>query len=178
MLSQIHADKLRTEGHVQALAAADIASLVQESLNTARDMAKNSYPVDIQTGGLLTALQGLADRISRTLKIDCVLECDEGRPFAPDPAEAIHFYRIAQEAVTNAVKHSGGTRIVIKCQSKGGLETLSVTDNGGGFQAPENPSGMGWHLMRYRARVIAAEVSVNASPTGGCVVTCRRKIRK
>jgi signal transduction histidine kinase len=86
---------------------------------------------------------------------------------------ATHLYRIAQEALTNAVKHSKAARIVLRIEADADV-TLSVCDNGAGL--PENRTGgrgMGFRIMAYRASVIGATFDVSRGPAGGTRVTCK-----
>jgi two-component system CheB/CheR fusion protein len=90
-----------------------------------------------------------------------------------DPGIGTNLYRIAQEALNNAVKHSGATRISIELSSAGDALTLGVRDDGIGFStANGSPSGMGLHLMNYRARVIGAFLDIQSGSGCGTTVQC------
>src|SRR5207249_353528 len=93
-----------------------------------------------------------------------------------DVSVARHLYRIAQEAVYNAVKHSKGSRIRIGLHRRNGQLVLSVRDNGVGFSAEAiKGSDMGLHIMNYRARMIGATLDVRRGKSRGTVVTCSMK---
>ena len=86
---------------------------------------------------------------------------------------AIHLYRIAQEALNNAVKHGQPRRIVIECSSVNGVPTLTVTNDGIPFRKPRGRHrGLGLHILDYRAHLLGAEISIGVGPEGGCRVTC------
>jgi signal transduction histidine kinase len=86
---------------------------------------------------------------------------------------ATELYRIAQEAVTNAWKHADAHMITIRLSAEAGIITLKIADDGVGIGSrPENSSGMGLRIMRFRALAIGANVSVERGATGGTVVTC------
>jgi two-component system, NarL family, sensor histidine kinase FusK len=171
-LCKVLADRLRAENHKEAPSAGDLSSLVQEALNSTRSMARSFYPVEFESGGLRSALQGLADRTHGLYGIECELKCLGGAPLRRDEDSAIHIYRIVQEALTNVIKHSRAHRVVIECRAAEGRETVRVVDNGVGFEAPSRPRGMGLHLMRYRARLIGAELDVSRQNGSGTVVCC------
>jgi signal transduction histidine kinase len=100
------------------------------------------------------------------------VECAAPVPLR-DNAVATHLYRIAQEAVTNAVKHSRASQILICLRTREGRIELRVTDNGIGVPASPAPSGgMGRYTMDYRARTIGGTLSVERGPNGGTVVSC------
>jgi signal transduction histidine kinase len=91
----------------------------------------------------------------------------------PDHNVAIHLYRIAQEAVSNAIKHGQARRIEIGLAVKDGSVTLAVKDNGTGIprKLPKR-KGMGLRIMRYRAEVIGGALMVEPDPGGGTRVVC------
>jgi two-component system CheB/CheR fusion protein len=90
-----------------------------------------------------------------------------------DNAVATHLYRIAQEAVNNAVKHSQASLILVSLRTRDGRIELRVTDNGIGITAsPSTSGGMGLHTMEYRTRTIGGTLSVATGPNGGTVVSC------
>jgi signal transduction histidine kinase len=90
---------------------------------------------------------------------------------------ATQLYRIAQEAVTNAVKHAVATRINIHLVKYGSEVTLAVTDDGIGFSDKPPTEGLGLHLMRHGAELIGATVDVRRNDVGGTIATCKLNIR-
>jgi signal transduction histidine kinase len=91
-----------------------------------------------------------------------------------DPQKALHLYRIAQEALANALRHSGGDTINITLDGDDEALILSVVDNGKGIEIPATKgNGMGLRTMEYRARAMHAEFNVEAMPQGGTSVLCR-----
>jgi len=90
-----------------------------------------------------------------------------------DQAVAIHLYRIAQEAVSNALKHGKAGRIEINLTASANAAALAVTDNGVGLpRKPRKRTGMGLRIMRYRAEVIGGTLSAEPLPGGGTRVVC------
>ena len=86
---------------------------------------------------------------------------------------ATHLYRIAQEAVTNAVKHGKSKRIEIGLAQTSTRITVMVKDDGVGFSAKHpKKGGMGLRIMQYRARVIGATLNLQSAPGKGTQLTC------
>ena len=157
--------------------AAKIVGLLDESITQARDLAKGLYPVPLEREGLETALQALADTTTKRTGIDCSLDvCD--RPADLEKGKTIHLYRIAQEAVNNAVKHSGARRILIEFEAADSSFDLKVSDDGKGLGsgvpngASSGEGGMGLHIMDYRARAIGAKLEVAPAGSGGTRIRC------
>jgi signal transduction histidine kinase len=129
--------------------------------------------VQLETDGLHVALQQLAASVSTRFGVDCQANCDESLVVAQNVL-ATHLYRIAQEAVNNAVKHAKPKKIVIHLKSVSGHIELSVVDDGIGIPLPLGTrNGMGLHTMEYRARMIGGILEISRPPSGGTLVSCR-----
>ncbi|WP_052573700.1 sensor histidine kinase [Haloferula sp. BvORR071] len=162
--------------HVQeAGEAAKIVELLDDSITQARDLSKGLYPVPLEKDGLETALQSLADGTTKRTGIKCTLDVPD-RPVDLEKNITIHIYRIAQEAINNAVKHSGAERILIEFEAADDRFDLKVSDDGKGLPANPPPApaegGMGLHIMDYRARAIGAKLEVAEAKNGGTSVRC------
>jgi signal transduction histidine kinase len=96
----------------------------------------------------------------------------------PDDASALHLYRIAQEAVTNAVKHSSAKNVLITLDRNKTHTCVSVMDDGKGFVVKRRGKGLGLHMMRYRANALGGELKIERRRTGGTDVTCVIPTRK
>ncbi|HWB58695.1 MAG TPA: sensor histidine kinase [Chthoniobacteraceae bacterium] len=157
----------------EALAAAEIAELLKQGVTQARNLARGLSPVYEDAAGLDSALHELADNTTRLMNIDCEFE-PGAHVYIHDNAVAGHLYRIAQEALNNAVRHGGATRVVIGLWEQAGQVTLCVSDNGSGLPAGGVKSGgMGLNIMDYRARMIGGQLRVEEDPgVGGVRVTC------
>ena len=90
----------------------------------------------------------------------------------PDDESALHLYRIAQEAVTNAVKHSRRRNVLITLDRNETHTCISVQDDGKGFVPKKRGKGLGLHMMRYRANALGGELKIDRRRTGGTDVTC------
>lgn len=171
-LCRVLSDKLNDENHPKAKGVNELANMLQEALESTRDLAKSYYPIELETGGLPFALQSLAERTSRLFGVRCYFKSDENLTFFSDAQSAIHLYRIAQEAVTNALNHGKATHIVIECKTTHDFGSITITDDGEGFDPQKDSNGLGLHFMRYRARLAGAEMEVRKPGPNGCAVTC------
>jgi two-component system CheB/CheR fusion protein len=144
----------------------------ERALQHVRDLSRSLFPIEIEAGGLPGGLRRLADITQSVSKIRCRV-VEEGHPARIDPRAATELFRIAQEAVNNAVKHAKAREIVIRLKGEAEAMTLGVTDDGVGIgkDAPGG-DGMGLHIMRYRAASIGAVLSVESGDHAGTVVTC------
>lgn len=148
--------------------AAQIASTLKEAVTQVRRIARGLAPVALTEDGLPDALRALAEEASALYPLDVDFYYErEGRP--RDAAAAEHLYLIAQEAVTNAAKHSGGSRIAITLDypPEGGL--LSIEDDGRGLDAatpPDAVGGNGLRIMRHRADILGGTLSLDTSTSG------------
>src|SRR5215813_8001389 len=142
------------EWPVLAKTAAEIADFLQDAARQTRDLARGLSPVDRDEGGLELALDELAARTSRLAGISCSF-VRPGLAQIHDNTQAIHLFRIAQEALANSIKHGRAKTVVITLEAGEGAFSLRISDDGIGF--PQNGSkktGMGLSIMRYRARMI------------------------
>ena len=159
-------------GSAASAMAAEIATLLNESIIQARDLAHGLGPVGLNEAGLDGALETLALGVRYLFRVACTFQCD--RPcLRPRPEAASHLVRIAQEAVNNAIAHGKADRIEISLGSKDGRGLLSIKDNGVGMpeEAP-TPEGVGLHTMAYRARLIGGSLEVRRRAPHGTAVTC------
>ena len=121
--------------------------------------------------GLVAALHHLGADVTQRSRVRCAVECDD-RLTLDDADVATHLYRIAQEAVANAIKHGRAKTVQIQLVAEQDTLTLRVRDDGKGIPANPSQSGMGLHLFHYRARLIGASIDVRRMDPGGCQVTC------
>lgn len=140
------------------------------ALAQARNLAHELYAVPARPDGLAQALENLGDRIANERGIKCTVVGTEGL-LIHDQAAASHLYRIAQEAVQNALKHSGAKRIeIVIVESPTDLQ-LRVRDNGAGIVKSDS-RGLGLHTMEQRARLVGGQLTVQNHPQGGAEVIC------
>ena len=177
MLGDVHARQLQAESHPQSAAAAKIATYIRTTIDGTRRLATDLYPIELERCGLLPALGDLAAETSHRCGVRCELQQSGEAPILEKSAE-IHLFRIVQEGIANAVKHGGAQHIRIESLVRDGMQCFAVTDDGIGFDPASAHSGMGLHLMHYRARVIGAQIVIERPAQGGCRVSCRLPLAK
>jgi PAS domain S-box-containing protein len=177
MMAAVLERQLREEKHPRARFAAELGEMLQRAVTTTRDLARGFYPVVLEQGGLLAALQDLAHRTEVVAGVRCVVR---HRPTFHFPRSAsIHLYRIAQEALSNAVRHGSPRTIQIELGAQRGVSRLRIVNDGPRYTLPPpGKRGFGLSIMRYRARLIDAAVTVGPGPRGGCEVVCVLEARE
>ncbi len=164
---------LRAAEHPAAEAVAEVTDLIKEADQHARGLARGLVPVELDAGGLATALHRLTANAERFFGITCRFE-ETGTVRVHDNTAATHLYRIAQESVSNAVKHGRASRVVVTLGTERDHIRLRIQDDGIGFpDALGENVGMGVRIMHYRARIIGATLDVRRDPSGGTVVSCQ-----
>ncbi len=146
--------------------------LASKVVKEVRRLSHGLAPVRMGPGGLLDALAGLANGVSAGGKTHCSCECEVATANYEEGA-ALHLYRIAQEAVNNAVRHGKADTIRIRLAENDRRLELIVEDNGTGLpDRHERPEGLGLHTMMYRARALGGSLAARRRPTGGTQVRC------
>jgi PAS domain S-box-containing protein len=149
-----------------------IAEMINQSITQARQFARGLYPVRLEADGLSSALEELTNTVQARSKVRCRFTVDEP-VFISDEVAAINLFRIAQEAVNNAIKHSRAENISIGLGAVEDEVTLTVNDDGIGFPTKlDRPQGMGLNIMNYRARMIGASLDIRRGARGGTIVIC------
>jgi PAS domain S-box-containing protein len=155
--------------------AREIARMVQRTMTHARELARGLSPIGLETDGLTVSLRELAARTKKLFRVDCRFK-SKGTVLIHDHHVGIHLYRIAQEAVSNAVKHGKASRIDIGLTKNAERIVLAVSDNGIGLPVKlRNKKGLGLHVMQYRAGVIDASLVGQRLPDGGTAFVCSVK---
>ena len=156
----------------EAAAAGTIQKLLQEAVVEARNLARGISPVHMDAENLPAALADLVASANRANQASITFAV-HGDVTIGDTQTAIHLYRIAQEALRNAVRHSGASDVAVELCAGGQQYTLSIADNGRGINRASPPSNsMGLGTIRYRARLLGATCEILSQPTGGTVVRC------
>jgi signal transduction histidine kinase len=170
LAGEVLREQLAAKALPEAKAMDHIVKMVEGAIDLTRTLAHGLHPLDLSGEGFTDALRELAATIDDGFKTRCTFECDS--PVEIEAAGvATHLYRIAQEAVTNAVKHSKARNIVLRLEGAGGGLTLTISDDGVGVP-PKMPMGMGLRTMAYRASVIGATFTVERLLARGTRVTC------
>jgi PAS domain S-box-containing protein len=170
--SQSLAETLEKKARLQAAQAEEIARHVRDVIAQTRSLARGLSPFILESEGLLSALRELAVSTQRLCSVQCNF-VNDGQVSLSDQTVATHFYRIAQEAVANAIKHGKASAIEISLADTNDKTLLAISDNGIGFQSPvQSATGMGLRTMHYRAGMIGATLLVQAQAKGGTRVVC------
>ena len=156
--------------------AAKIGESIRDVTRQARSLARGLSPVQIEANGLMAALDALTANAAKLFCLSCSFECPRA-VLVENPMVATHLYRIAQEAIGNANKHAQAKSIVLSLKQSDGDLTLTVKDNGHGFERGSRVTeGMGLRIMEYRADMIGAMLRVDSTIGKGTTVACRLKV--
>ncbi len=152
-----------------------IVALVEEGITIARGLARGLAPVEFEAEGLMAAFSQLSRTVSERFHIDCRFRCADP-VLIHDGSVSMHLFRIAQEAVTNAIKHGHAQRVTIYLASEPGITRLTIHDDGNGLPDPlPKERGMGLHIMQHRAKMIEADLDVRRTKPGTIVECTLRK---
>jgi len=167
------ARELSSQRGAQAPTARRMAELADQAITETRQLARGLFPVRLDSEGLPSALEELAKTTRDRFKTHCRFR-SKGAVTIPNSTIATHLYRIAQEAVANAVKHSQARVISIDLTAGADNLWLKVEDDGKGLRpkTSQGEAGMGLHIMDYRARSIGGTLRVTSRPRGGTQVFC------
>lgn len=176
-MSQSLARSLESKAPELSETAREIARQIRQTVAQSRRLSHGLAPVTLEEGGLFDAFQELAKTTSAAgLACELIGKPPDKRL---DSSVSIHLYRIAQEAITNAFKHAGASRILISLRELPDRLDLSIQDDGKGLPpANGRGHGMGLHVMQYRARLIGANLAVDDSSEGGVRIVCSLPTRR
>jgi signal transduction histidine kinase len=178
LAGQVLAENLKSQSSTDADDAFRVVELLEEGISLARNLARGLNAVELSNNGLTAALSDFATSTSDLFNISCRLDCPQ--PFLIDDMHiAVHLYRIAQEAVGNAIKHGEAKNVVVQLENSQSGKLLRVMDDGIGLPPMHiNGRGMGLRIMSYRSELIGAKLDVRARNTRGTVVTCLLPLRE
>ncbi len=156
-----------------ALAIAELRSDVGAMLEEVRRLARELRPSVLDDLGLADAIASHVDDLRCSYDVDILLSVECARPRLPRETE-LALYRIAQEALTNALKHSGARQINVDLRCTEKEVHLSVSDHGGGFDSERartrDDRGLGLFGMEERAALAGGHLTIQSSPGIGTVV--------
>lgn len=150
---------------------------LRDAITQTRSLARGLVPVGNEPDALQIGLAALANQIDGLDRVNCRFECP-----APvrieDATVSAHLYRIAQEAVNNALKHAKAKNIRIRLTARLEVLELQVMDDGRGFAKSSRgrEPGLGLNIMQHRARAIGAILTISDEPGQGTAVNCRLPI--
>jgi PAS domain S-box-containing protein len=166
------ADQLLEKKLGESSEAERIGSLLNDAMAQTRSVARGLFPVRLEEEGLVSALEEVANNATRIFRVRCDFSCTVPE-LKLETNTALHLYYIAQEAVLNGAKHGNASTISMAISRHQERFTLTVQDNGQGFDLQEGyTGGMGIRIMRYRAQMIGATLDLKSRPGEGTQIIC------
>jgi signal transduction histidine kinase len=172
LAAQVLRAKLDSKLAEEAAEAGKLVGLVEEGIDLTRSLARGLFSPDLERGGLAVALEDLAHSTEERTGIHCEFHHDETQVESNDAAVLTQLYRIAQEAVINAVKHALAHRIVIELDAADGELRLNVFDDGVGLGDTSKTHGLGLKMMRHGATLIGADFKASRQNPAGTIISC------
>jgi PAS domain S-box-containing protein len=162
-----------TQARPDLAARADsLCGQLRSAIAQARGLARGLTGFMLEEDGLPASLSDLARRAAASGRVKVRYEGPD-RLNVADPAKTMHLFRIAQEAVANAMRHAGAREIVVRLTDDADGIRLEVSDDGRGLSAVRDPeAGIGLRIMRHRAEAIGAEFRICSAPDAGVQVEC------
>ncbi len=172
LLAQTLQDTLAKTDWPEAKLASRLSETLKQAGSSVRLLSRGLNPVEVDAQGLMSALNELTSRHNQIHGISCTFECPQPVQLSENQI-ATHLYRIAQEAISNAVRHGEASHIHVSLVVEGEQLQMTVHDDGIGFQPNKTgTTGVGLRTMRYRAELIGATLEIGPAETGGTVVRC------
>jgi signal transduction histidine kinase len=166
------AESLAANGSAEATRATEMAHQIRDAIKETRLLSHGLAPLGIEHGGLVNALAEMAGSLDAAGKARVVFEC-EPAGLTCFGVTASQLFRIAQEAVNNALKHATPGEIRIGLRRHANRLVLEVEDDGEGMPETLPPgAGMGLQLMRHRAQLLGGSLVLTDSPAGGTLMRC------
>lgn len=170
--------KLAKQRSAESQDAGRIHELVQQAMSHTSDVAHDLATLDVGENDLAAALKGLAGHAKETFEISCNFY-SEGHAPSLDPSAVRQIYKIAQEAVTNAIKHGKSKQVGISLTNGGNKLILTIQNTGMPFPSvATRNAGMGLRIMHYRANLIGASLEVKPGQPDGTIVRCSIPLAK
>jgi signal transduction histidine kinase len=164
--------RLRKEGHKEVEDVQKICELIEQSVHHTHNLAHHFSSLDATGGDLADVMNGLAATVEKMFGIPCECTIKGEIPPLPEDASA-QFYKIAQEAVSNAIKHGKASCVWIAVNSNSQKLVVTIKNDGIPFSPPLNPKArMGLRTMNYRANTIGATFEIRPNQKDGTLVTC------
>jgi signal transduction histidine kinase len=164
--------RLAAEAHPCVGDADKIHALMQNVIQHTHNLARQFSSLDVKGDDLAGVLKGLAANVKKLFEITCVFTVKGRSPTLPQNT-TLQLYKIAQEAVSNAIKHGKAEQVAIGLSCDLGTLVMTVKNNGLPFSEPSGPTTrMGLRIMHYRANTIGATLEIKALGKNGSLVTC------
>ena len=155
-----------------AVEAGHVVRMIENGMTIAREMARGLTLVLSGNDNLCVALEELVAKTREHFGIECLLSSGDAR-LSLDDFRAIHLYRIAQEAINNAIRHGKAARLIVTLSRVGDRGILTVQDDGSGMPDQQAPSsGMGLRIMRHRSRMLGGQLDIYEEAARGVTISC------
>jgi signal transduction histidine kinase len=178
LAGKILSKKLAAKTLPEKEAADHVVRMVEDGIEMTRKLARSLHPVELAGESFVTSLEELAANITIAFNVSCKFDCPQPVPLN-DPASNIHIYRIAQEAISNAIRHGHAKNILVRLERTNKIASLTITDDGTGLvETGRAPKGMGLRIMNYRANMIGGTFNIERRPAGGTRVNCTLLLNK
>jgi signal transduction histidine kinase len=172
------AKKLQAKDLPEAETAREIASMVDCALTKTRSVARGFFTAGFDVMGLAEALRETARNVEERRGVHCQVHWQENLVILNEDV-VMHFFRIAQEAIQNAVKHAEPSLIQVSLRCINETVQLAIEDNGKGLSSSEKPAkGLGLRIMAYRAGIIGGELKIESPSSGGTRIVCVIPVEK
>jgi signal transduction histidine kinase len=168
------ASQLSKDGRVPSELSGSIRD-VDALITDVHNLSHQLHSSKLEHLGLRVALKELCQQMSERHDLPIDLQIDHGSVRVPQDI-ALCFYRVAQEALNNVIKHSGTDRVQLILMEEQGRLRMQVRDFGGGFKLGDSGAGLGLSTMQERLRIIRGDLSITSKPGRGTVITARADI--
>jgi PAS domain S-box-containing protein len=171
--AKILEESLRADTSSYVREAHDVVAFINDAISQTRRLARGLDPIEVEASGLAAALQSLASETEKGFEVRCRVSCSE--PLVPvSRAAGAALFRIAQEAIHNAIVHGEASELQLELAIDNGCLLLMIRDNGKGFQQQhKKEAGMGLRIMQYRAHSIGGSLKIIQRPERGVEVCCQ-----
>ena len=172
LTAQTLRERLAARSAIEVAQADQVVRYIEEGIDLSRNLARGLFSPELEADGLMVALHGLAENMTDRYRVHCAFDSD-GVVNIGDPKVATQLYRIAQEAVMNAIKHAKASQIDIRLVEADSDLTLTVADDGIGLPSQPQQEGLGLRLMAHGAALVGADFRVKRREDGGTLVQCK-----
>jgi len=164
--------KLTVRNIPEAEDARGITALINEAKEHTRLLSRGLSPVEVDSGGIIAALDRLTRTMENVYSVSCKMKYDSSITINDSMVET-QFHYIVQESITNAIRHGNAGRITVSLTNRRGIVRLEIEDDGTGFPDDvDSLKGMGLRTMQYRANAIGAAIKIGTNKHGGTTVSC------
>lgn len=170
-------DRLKHSDTAEAKLARKLTEGLDHTFKSVQTIARGIFPTEIDDSNFALALESLADEVDQCPHVRCTSDCPHD-DFVTSPGTATHLYRIAQEAVSNAVRHGKAEHIHLSLHIANSLLIMRIEDDGVGMATVRSGEGLGLKIMHYRAALVGAHLQFIPRNPHGLIVLCSLVLEK